>query len=56
MKAIDRHNNAVAASNAETYQRFGVHGPYEPNSEEHLFWLACYDAYILTSLGCDLHQ
>lgn len=46
MHSIDRHRKAIAHANDRTLEKFGVHGPYQPGSEAHAFWLERYDIFI----------
>ena len=43
MNPIEIYKACVAAANAETVKQFGEHGPYEPGTEQHTFWLAAFD-------------
>jgi hypothetical protein len=47
--SVDHHKKAIAHANYVTHPRFKKHGPYEPGSREHKFWLTHYDEAIRQS-------
>ena len=56
MHVGDIHRKAVARANAETFAEFKVHGPYEPGSKEHEYWLRMYDIWRDKVGGKDEHR
>ena len=43
MHILDKHLGAMAEANRLTHIKFNAHGPYEPDSDEHTYWLEQYD-------------
>lgn len=48
---MQRHQEAVAFANRRTFEKFGVHGPYEPGSGEHQYWLIAFDNFMAFATG-----
>lgn len=46
MKIVNRHTRACITASSATFEEFGSHGPFQPESEEHAFWLLRYDEAI----------
>lgn len=51
MHPVDIHKAAIAAANAATFAKFGMHGPYTPGTEEHTFWLSILDSEMAKHYG-----
>ena len=43
MHIFDAYKAARDHANFETFRAYGVHAPYEPNTEAHDYWLILFD-------------
>jgi hypothetical protein len=51
MHIVEAYKQAVVEANRETLDKFGVRGPYDPDTEPHTFWLEAMDRHYTRLLG-----